>query len=298
MRVFDWRYGVAVLGLATACDPVDCGPGTHLEGSSCVVDDGSETGDTSGDSGVADSGEDDPTLPDTGPCAPPDAWAAGPVSPSLLTHSAYEASYDAGLAGLSGRASGYGSGTWSDANIISGATVVAVGRDSRWEYISRYYVADANSTYAVNVQAEAEIGDKVTFAVTGYEGQYGLPILDEIGSFSVSSSGNPVYALHLGAETSTFDSRVSQLTHEAGELVEASGLDCGTGYTCIVFEHDGVRDRIRVPSINSFGLDVDYDGGLCAEVLAPAGQYWNSYGLQGYFIDVAEPEWMRVWPRP
>lgn len=300
MRSVSLFATAGVVVFLPACDPVDCGPGTHLEGSTCVVDEASETGDTGSAADTADDtgGGGGEALPDTGPCAPPDEWATAPVPANLLTHTAYDASYDAGLASLSSRVSAYGGGSYSEASIISGATVVAIGREPRWDYITRYYVADANSTYPVNVQADAQIGDKVTFATSGYEGQYGLPILDDIGSFSVSSSGNPVYAEHLGAVTSTFDSRISQLTHEAGELVEASAMDCGTGNTCFVFEHDGVRDRIRVPSMNSFGLDVDYDGGLCAEVLAPVGQYWDSRGVQGYFIDVAEPEWMRVWPKP
>lgn len=76
------------------------------------------------------------------------------------------------------------------------------------------------------------------------------------------------------------------------------GRRCGSGYTCFVFEHDGVRDRLRVPSLNDFGLDVDDGGGRCAEVIAPAGIYQTSEGVQGYFIDVVESAWMRVWDLP
>ena len=169
----------ATLGLSallSACNPIDCGPGTQLEGSTCLADEATETGDTgsagdtAGDTADDSGGGGGEALPDTGPCAPPDAWATAPVPASLLTHTPYDAGYDAGLAALSSRVSAYGGGSYSEASIISGATVVAIGREPRWDYITRYYVADGNSTYPVNVQANAQIGDKVTFATSGYEG--------------------------------------------------------------------------------------------------------------------------------
>ena len=162
----------------------------------------------------------------------------------------------------------------------------------------RYYVGDGYATVPVNIQSDAEVGDKVTFAVGGYEGTYGVPLLTDVGSWTVTSSGNHVPARHLGATTVDYTDHYSELVREAGELLEASSLECGTGYTCFVFEHDGVRDRLRLPSLNDFGIDVDYDGGLCVEVIAPAGIYQDSDGVHGYFIDIADPAWMRVWTAP
>ncbi len=137
----------------------------------------------------------------------------------------------------------------------------------------------------------------MTFAWNQFENYGDLPMIKDPGSWSVNSSNNPVYARHLGAATVDF-AHYSELIHEAGELTGVSSLDCGTGYTCFVFEHDGVRDRIRLATLNTFGLDVDYTGGMCAEVLAPAGQRNTSSGVTGYYIDVASAAWMHVWPVP
>jgi hypothetical protein len=309
---------IGPIAALAGCTAIECGPGTHLDGSMCVVDDDGDA-DTDADSDAdadtdADSDTDTDTDSDTdadtdsdtdtdvgydetGPCAPTDTWT-GDVPAALLTHTPYDASYDAGLDTVLTQASGWGAGTWGSAMIVSSGTVVAVTPDARWDYMAHYYVSDGFATVPVLVDGDAVIGDKVTFAVGGYEGDYGVPLLNNIGAWTVGSSNNPVAARHLGAATVDYTDHYSELIHEAGELVEASSLDCGTGYTCFVFEHDGVRDRVRVPMLNTWGLDVDYGGGLCAEVLAPAGVYQTSEGVQGYFLDVREETWMRVWSAP
>lgn len=308
-------YFVATLSLCSTVACVDkgytCGEGTHVEDGACVADaPDADTGGGSSDSGTdtdsgassdsgSDSGSDseDGATMDTGPCAPPDGWS-GAVPEELLTSTAFASDYDAGMATLLTHISGYGAGSFSEAIIVSDATVVALTADSRYESTYWYYVADGYATIPVRTTGAAEVGDKVTFAVTSYEGWNGVPLVRDPGSWSVESSGNPVAAPHLGAETVDYTGHYSELFHEAGELIEPSSLDCGTGYTCFVFEHDGVRDRIRMPALNDFGLDVDYDGGLCAELVAPAGIYQDSEGVQGYFLDVIDATWMRVWAKP
>lgn len=312
-----------------ACDGkgLTCGAGTHEEDGVCVADtpgdsggadtdapDGDTGGDTGDDTGAdtnsgddtgadTDSGDDTGADTDsggdtdTGPCAPPDTWT-GPVPDALFTGSPFDATYDAGMDTLLAKISGYGAGSFGEAIIVSGATVVAIVVDSRYDSMKWYYVADGTATVPVQTSNTAEIGDKVTFAVNKYEGWSGVPMVQEPGSWTVNSSDNPVSAPDLGAATVDYTDHYSVLLHESGELTEPSGLECGSGYTCFVFEHDGVRDRIRLPDANDFGLDVDYDGGLCAEVVAPAGIFQNSEGVQGYFIDILDATWMRVWTRP
>ncbi len=62
-------------------------------------------------------------------------------------------------------------------------------------------------------------------------------------------------------------------------------------------EHDGTEDYIRVPTSNLWGLDVDYSGGLCAEIVAPMNIYNGSTGVVE-FLDVTNADWMRVWDAP
>lgn len=319
MRPF--TISTLLLPLCVACDEkgLVCGTGTHEEDGACVADSATDSGDggddtdaldsdtggdTDADTGAdtgsdtgADTGGGTGTDTDTGPCAPPDEWT-GPVPVDLFTSTPFDADYDAGLDTLLTRISGYGSGSFSEAVIVSEATVVAIAADPRYDYMQWYYVADGTATIPVQASGAAEIGDKVTFATSKYEGWSGVPLAEEPGSWTVVSSGNPVSAPGLGAATVDYTDHYSMLLHESGELTEPSSLDCGTNYTCFVFEHDGVRDRIRVPTLNDFGLDVDYGGGLCAEVVAPAGIYQNSEGVQGYFIDIGEETWMRVWTKP
>ena len=275
--------------LLSACTP-DLKPGAD---SGPIGTDGDADTDTDADTDV----DTDIGYAETGPCTPTDVWT-GPVPPALLTHTPFDESYDAGLDLIIAQTSGGGSGSWGSAMIVIDGTIVAVGDEPRWDYISRYHVSDGFGAVLVNVQGDAEVGDTVTFALNGYEDGYGGALLNNIGSWTVTSSGNPVPARHLGAATVDYTDHYSQLVHEAGELLEPSSLNCGDGYTCFVFEHDGVRDRVRLPALNDFGLDVDYDGGLCAEVIAPAGQYRDGGVVQGYFIDVPDASWMRVWPAP
>lgn len=49
---------------------------------------------------------------------------------------------------------------------------------------------------------------------------------------------------------------------------------------------------------DGFGLDVDYTGGLCAEVIAPAGIRYDSGNILGYYLDIDQPTWMHVWAKP
>ncbi len=295
------RFGFILLPsvLLQGCLSVDCGPGTHLEGSTCTADAGDSAGEADADTDADADGDSDTDTAygETGPCAPTDTWT-GPVPGELLTSTPFETAYDAGIEELLVYVHGYGAGSMDAASIVSGATVVAVGEEPRYEGYSRYYVGDGYATLPVDVQGVAVVGDRVTFAVSGYEGLDGVPLANRVGSWTVNSASNLVPARHLGAATVDYTDHYSELVHEAGELVEPSSLDCGTGYTCFVFEHDGVRDKLRLPALNDFGLDVDYDGGLCAEVIAPSGIYQNSSGVQGYFIDVPDATWMRVWDAP
>jgi hypothetical protein len=304
----------------TGCSSITCGETTHLEGNVCEANDDTDTdtdtdtdadadadadGDADADAdGDADADADgdtdadtDADTTDTGPCAPPDHWT-GPVPEELYTNTAFDASYDAALDDLLAHIGGWGGGTFGSAFIVSGATVVAIGQDPQYTSNQWIYVGDGFGTIPVSANSvSAQLGDKVTFAVTQYQGWYGVPTLYNVGSWTVNSSGNPVPAVNLGASVATYSDHYSQLVHASGEIVEVSGLDCGTGYTCFVFDHNGVRDRIRLRQMNSFGLDVDYGGGMCGEVVAPAGIYYDSDGLHGYFIDVADDSWMRVWPK-
>lgn len=176
-------------------------------------------------------------------------------------------------------------------------TVTAAGDRAGGCDHCRSDVADASTTIAVETDERAQIGDQVTFAWNDYSTYLDLPYIDDPGGWTIGSSGNPVYARHLGASTVNFDHR-SEPIHEAGELTAVSNLDCGTGYTCFVLVHDGVSDKIRLPTLNEFGLDDDYAGGLCAEVIAPAGIRYDSGVVLGYYLDVAQPTWMRVWAKP
>ena len=288
-----------ILALIWGCGTLECGEGTHEEDGACVpnVDSGEADTDTDADSDTdsdSDADTDSDTDTDVGPCGPPDEWG-GQVPLDLLTDEPWSESYDANIDGLLERITGYGSGSFSDAVIVYQATVVAEAPVPGRESWSMYWVGDSHATVVVETQDHAEIGDKVSFAVTKYEGWAGVPMAQDPGSWSVTSSDNEVPALELGAATAHYPDHLSQLHHEWGRLVEPSGVDCGSGYSCFVFEHDGVRDRVRVAQINDFGLDVDYAGGLCAEVVAPAGIYQDSRGVQGYFLDVIDPAMMRVW---
>ncbi len=120
-----------------------CGTGTHPDGAECVADaatNDSGTSDTASDTDTdtdsdADTDSDTDTdsgsswdYGETGPCAPTSAWADAPVPAALLTGTAYDASYDAGIS-ASAALIGGGSGDYSESRIVSGATVVAIGTE-------------------------------------------------------------------------------------------------------------------------------------------------------------------------
>ena len=302
-------YYLSLLWMS-GCGSVDCGEGTHLEGSSCVADspeeetdsdtdtdtDGDSDSDTDADAdGDTDADTDSDADVDTGPCAPTDAWT-GAVPAPLFTLSPYDAGYDANLAEVGQQIGWGGSGTMGSPMIVMEATVVAARVDPRWEYRWDYWVADGAATLVVVTEGVAQVGDKVTFAFNKYSRYYDLPQMEEPGGWTVSSSNNPVAAPHVGAVSVDF-SHYNELKYEAGELTGVSNVDCGNEFLCLIFEHDGVRDKIRLPASNSFGLDPDYNGGLCAQVVAPAGSSDVS-GADVNFFDIADPSWMRVWPVP
>ena len=86
----------------------------------------------------------------------------------------------------------------------------------------------------------------------------------------------------------------SQITRLFGEITRLSSHDCGSDFLCYILDHDGVENLIRVLPDNDWGLDVDYDGGLCAEVIAPVGVNAGDTGTVS-FLDVRKSAWMRTW---
>jgi hypothetical protein len=149
----------------------------------------------------------------------------------------------------------------------------------------------------MDTRQSATIGDIVSFSVSSYEGVYGIRLIDDPSSLVVDSSDNPVSVLEVGSDNLDYLAKYSQLMHLYGEVDRPSNFDCGTYYACYVVGHDGTDDLIRLPVNNEFGLDPDYEGGLCAEVIAPVGLYT---GLDGdaVFLDVTSSTWMRTWNAP
>lgn len=313
--------------LSLACGKT-CGPGTVDKDGVCVAaddtaDSGSEdsggadgdsaedsdedSGDDSGDDSGADSGSDSGTDTgsdsgtdsggDTSPCAPPDAWT-GDIDPALYTTTAYDASYDVGLTEMIPYfPDGSGSSSYSDISfLVYGATVVAYSPED-----NHIFVADAYATFPVIVSgsgpSSATVGDKVGFASDWLESTAGEHHILYVDGWTVLSSDNPVYVRELGAENVDYDTTWGQMTHVYGEITAVSAWNCGTSRKCYILNHDGTDDLVRVPSANDYGLDPDYDGGLCAEIVAPVSVYESSDG-DANFLDVLQAGWMRVWALP
>lgn len=267
-------------------------------GDSTATGDLGDTGAVDGDTGNAggpdgDSGTRNDTDMAAGTCAPPDAWT-GPVDPQLYTHQPFAATYDAGLVDALHWCCG---GTSTSAHLVVGATVVVAGNGPT-------YVADGQITLAVRPSfrtAPPVVGDIVSFGYHSVDHSSVVPSSTRLdgaqSAWFVSSSDNPVHVHDLGAATLQDDTGIARLTHAWGEIGARSNHDCGPNRACFVLEHQGVQDKVRVPNDNPFGLDPDYQGGLCAEVIAPGGRYRGFTGT-AVFLDVVHESWMRVWPKP
>ncbi len=119
-----------------------------------------------------------------------------------------------------------------------------------------------------------------------------------VTQFVVDSKDNPVWVPDASASPISYeDGRPSQVTHLYGEVLRRSNFDCDSGFACYVVQHDGRTDLVRVLNDNGVGLNPDYAGGLCIEVVAPVGQWKSSTGTAD-FVDVRSVKWMRAWPKP
>lgn len=301
-----------LLYLLTACissPPADtalpCGEGTHPEDGLCVADEaGDADTDTDSDADTdsdtdADSDTDSDADTDTGPCAPPDDWT-GTIEPSMYTEVPYDSSYDAGLATIAPLLPESGSHALSSGYLVSSATVVAFGNYDGTLSSGKIFLADANYTLQIIQDAagprDVIVGDKVSFATQWFSGYSGERMMEHATGWTVHSSGNPVYVLPLGAQNLDFESRFNQMVRMHGEISRQSNFDCGPSQVCFIVSHDGTEDLVRVPIDNTYGLDPDYDGGLCAEVIGPTNMYNGDNG-EAVFIDVLQSGWMRVWER-
>jgi hypothetical protein len=300
---------VSVLIGATLALPgcLTCGDGTHEEDGVCVLDaadtdadaDADSDSDTDADTDTdADSDADTDTDADTDveppdPCAPPDAWT-GAIDPTLYTSTPYAATYDANIDAITPNLYHSGGSSSSTGPLVLDATIVAVEPRSPDFYggnYKLYYVADANATLAVFITNQrGEVGDKVSFSAIGTQGY----AIDETSGWTWGSAGNPVAVTELGSANLDY-AHFNRMTHVWGRIDRVSNADCGRDQLCFVFEHDGTVDRIRVPADNTFGLDQDYGGGLCGEVVAPEGVNYDEFEVPTHFVDVRQPEWMRVW---
>ncbi|MFZ5476049.1 MAG: hypothetical protein ACOZNI_04685 [Myxococcota bacterium] len=306
------------LALAACRPTVTCGSGTHAEGDACVADspDADSDADTDADADAdsdadadtdadADSDADadadtdadtdtDPTY--TGACAPPDAWTGG-VPASLYTLTPYDESYDSGLAAMEAYLTDSGSSVFSDLSwLVYGATVAGIANDTN-STVTRVWIEDASMGLIVHdsyAQTPAEVGDQVGFSTNNLEGWYGEQRIGRVSGWTVLSSSNPVYVREQGADPVDYLDRRSQMTHAYGVIDRASSHDCGTGYLCFVFEHEGTEDLLRVPVDNDAGLDVDYGGGLCGELVAPVSRYYGSTGDIEFFDAVLAGS-VRTW---
>lgn len=237
----------------------------------------------------------------SGICAPSDAWT-GAVPASLYTTEPYDPSYDAGLSALGAElynnpSGGSGGESW----LITGATVSAIGRDAQG-YLDTVYVEDAAYTVLVHddtTTTNAELGDKVGFATDSTWSISGERQVFETSGWTVMSSGNPVFVEEAAANAIDYSLRLNQVTHAYGELERVSANDCGAGFACYILAHEGTEDLVRVDVdfAGPLGLGADYDGGLCAELVAPISAYIGASG-EVWFYDVNQPELMRTWAGP
>ena len=233
--------------------------------------------------------------PPAGPCSPPDSWT-GPIPPDQYTNLPWEPAYDAGLAILAEELRMDGSGNFSSGFLVYDATVTAVG--SWGDGAPRAWVGDGTTQLLVSQGAGfPTVGERVGFAATrdGYiEGEVSI---DQVTAWTVLSTGNIVSVRDLGAENVMLTDQRNQLLHVYGELTTATSLDCSywPSLSCFVLSHDGTTDLVRLDDDNSWGIEDDYDGGLCAENIAPI---MFTDGDDGFLsmIDVVDASWMRVWP--
>ncbi len=294
---------VAIAGLCEGC--TTCGSGTEQKGGVCVVTAAADT-DLSGvhdtdvvvdTDGVLDTDLGDTDLPDTeapfGPCAPPDPWT-GDVPEALFTLAPYPTSYDAYLFRIASRtsASSHVGLLVLDATVVARIRIPNTSNPTWWTYLS-----DGLATMPMRTQERAQIGDKVSLSVTDLTSAAGLQQVEGVGNWYVTSHQNPVSVRAVRGAGVRYLDAYSQLSQLYGEITEPSTLDCGEGFLCFRVEHDARADLIRVPVVNTFGLDADYAGGLCAEVIAPVGTRQQASGDVD-FLDVVSPTSMRTWPLP
>ena len=132
-------------------------------------------------------------------------------------------------------------------------------------------------------------GSRVVLAVNGWSADSGMAVF-RISDQIVTGLDQPVYVREAGPMALQFADGRAQLTHAYGALTAVSALDCGPGRLCFDLDRNGVTDRVRVSNANSWGLNVDYTGGLCAEIVAPIALSGTASVL-----DARDQAWMRVW---
>ncbi len=297
------RFCVALAALAPhACTA--CGAGTSLYDKTCTVDGPTFMVDTDArvDSDVS-SDTDAPGDTDlkadtdavTARCAPPEIWRSD-IPADLYTAVPYPSSSDALLQHMVDGTSANGGG--SSADIVVDGTVVAVVEESLSDIPTwMTFVADGHVTLPVRSKQPSAIGDKVAFVSARTRGSAEYRSVEDVSDWIPRSTGNPVYVAEVQAAGLTYLTTFSQRSHLTGELTGVSSLDCGLGFTCFRLEHDGRSDLVRLPTDNTFALDADYAGGLCAEVIAPAG-IRQTVSSSAQFLDVLKPAWMRTWSAP
>jgi hypothetical protein len=303
---------VGIIFIACACDSTECGPGTHETDGFCLPDDTESDADTDADSDSdtdadtdsdtdsdsdadsdSDSDADSDADTDADPCSPPDSWT-GPVDPSLYTTLPWPLDYDAGLAEVEPNLPACTcSSSGGDSYLVLDATVTSVGQ---YPWKNMVFVADANYTILVLNASGASVGDTVSFATNGFGGRYDSSYIEHVNGWTIGDQSDSVYAAELGSSPLDYYAARNQLTHAFGELTRLSSHDCDEawGMMCFVFNHDGTEDLVRVPVDNSWGLDIDYDGGLCAELVAPVNLHNGTTG-EAVFLDANNPDSMRVW---
>lgn len=283
---------------------------TNVDDSDTLIDDS----DTSQEDTATDSGNDSDTNVDsgdacedatttgkgggpdtsmyTGTCAPPDSWTGG-IDINIYTPSQFLPTYDAYMDDLFNYGSGFGGGSNNAPRLVVGATVVGIIPEQ-----GRVYIADGTGTAPIiTTDLNVQIGDQVSVAVTGFTGEDGTVTYTYPSLWTVHHSGMAVAVPELGADRIDYTIRHSSFFHAYGEITALSNYDCGNGFSCYIFEHDGVTDKIRVPANNAWGLDLDFQGGLCAEIVAPVGYRYDPDG-EVHFLDVRIEDWMRVWSLP
>ena len=276
----------------------DCGSGDDDDTTGDDDDTTAGDDDTTGDDDDTTGDDDDSGDDDTDPCTPPDTWT-GPIDPALYTTVPWTPAYDAGLDEVESILPvGSCSSSVGDGYLVYDATIVAVGdHDGSWN--PRVFVADANYTIMVIEAGDGHvIGDRVGFAVSWVGARSDGAWVEHPDGWTVLSNGNSVSVRDLGSDNLDYYAARNEMLHVYGEITEQSAYDCdyAWGLTCYMLEHDGTEDRIRVEVSNPWGIDVDYEGGLCAEIVAPIGHHNGDHGPVT-FLDVMNSDWMRVWAK-